>query len=218
MPASFNISTTRSELQARKKQIELTRQGYDLLDKKRMALLKELMRLEVDVVGQAERLQETAAQAHQSLAYSAAKSGRAALRSAAVGRHKEVSLEMETRMIMGVKLPHIKSYDLIKSEPESSFYSINQSSAVEETASSFEAEVIAILHLVEGEMQFTRLLEEIRTTTRRLKAIENILLPRLEAERNYIRMALEERERSDHNRLKIAKDILEIKHSTTKSK
>ena len=89
---------------------------------------------------------------------------------------------------------------------------------MEETAASFKAEVIAILHLVEGEMQFTRLLEEIRTITRRLKAIENILLPRLEAERNYIRMALEERERSDHNRLKIAKDILEIKHSTTKSK
>lgn len=86
---------------------------------------------------------------------------------------------------------------------------------MEETAASFEAEVIAILHLVEGEMQFTRLLEEIRTTTRRLKAIENILLPRLEAERNYIRMALEERERSDHNRLKIAKEILEVKHSPT---
>ena len=86
---------------------------------------------------------------------------------------------------------------------------------MEETAAAFEAEVIAILHLVEGEMQFTRLLEEIQTTTRRLKAIENILLPRLEAERNYIRMMLEERERSDHNRLKIAKEILEVKHSPT---
>jgi H(+)-transporting ATP synthase subunit D len=99
-----------------------------------------------------------------------------------------------------------------------SFYSIDQSPAVEETAAAFEAEVIAILHLFESEMQFTRLLEEIRTTTRRLKAIENILLPRLEAERNYIRMALEERERSEHNRLKIAKDILEEKHIQTQSK
>ena len=89
---------------------------------------------------------------------------------------------------------------------------------MEETAAAFEAEVIAILHLFESEMQFTRLLEEIRTTTRRLKAIENILLPRLEAERNYIRMALEERERSEHNRLKIAKDILEEKHILTQTK
>jgi V/A-type H+/Na+-transporting ATPase subunit D len=218
MPVSFNTSTTRSELQIRKKQIELTRQGYDLLDKKRMALLKELMRLEVDVVEKAEILQETATLAHQSLAYSAAKFSRATLRSAAIGRHKEVSLVMETHMIMGVTLPYIKSYNLIKPGLESSIISMNQSPTIEETAASFEAEVIAILHLVEGEMQFTRLLEEIRTTTRRLKAIENILLPRLEAERNYIRMALEERERSDHNRLKIAKDNLGTKHSPIQSK
>jgi V/A-type H+/Na+-transporting ATPase subunit D len=215
MPFSFNISTTRSELQIRKKQIELTRQGYNLLDKKRMALLQELMHLEDDVVGQADHLEMTATQAHQSLAFSASKSGRTALRSAAIGRHKEVSLEMGTRIIMGVKLPHIKSYSLIDPEPESSF---SQSPAVEETVAAFEAEVIAILHLFESEMQFTRLLEEIRTTTRRLKAIENILLPRLEAERNYIRMALEERERSEHNRLKIAKDILEEKHIQTQTK
>jgi len=215
MSASFNISTTRSELQARKKQIELTRQGYNLLDKKRMALLQELMRLEDDVVGQAGWLQETAAQARQSLAYSVAKSGRAYIRSFAMGRHRDVSLEMETRKIMGIKLPHIKTYGLIDSAPGSKVREINQSSAVEETAAAFEAEIIAILHLVEGEMQFTRLLEEIRVTTRRLKAIENILLPRLEEERNYIRMALEERERSDHNRLKIARDTLEVKHSQT---
>jgi len=69
--------------------------------------------------------------------------------------------------------------------------------------------------LVEGELQFPRLLEEIRTTIRKLKAIENILFQRLEAERNYIRMAWEGHERSDHNCLKITKDILDIKHSTT---
>jgi vacuolar-type H+-ATPase subunit D/Vma8 len=89
---------------------------------------------------------------------------------------------------------------------------------VEETAAAFEAEVIAILHLFESEMQFTRLLEEIRSTTWWLKAIENILLPLLEVERNYIRMALEERKRSEHNRLKIARDILEEKHIQTQTK
>jgi vacuolar-type H+-ATPase subunit D/Vma8 len=77
---------------------------------------------------------------------------------------------------------------------------------VEETAAAFEAEVIAILHLFESEMQFTRLLEEIRSTTL------------LEVERNYIRMALEERKRSEHNRLKIARDILEEKHIQTQTK
>jgi vacuolar-type H+-ATPase subunit D/Vma8 len=48
-----------------------------------------------------------------------------------------------------------------------------------------------------------------------LKAIENIVLPRLLSELNYIRVALDERERSDHNRLKIAKDILKTKRTNT---
>jgi vacuolar-type H+-ATPase subunit D/Vma8 len=81
----------------------------------------------------------------------------------------------------------------------------------------FELEVIAIPYLFESEMQFTRLLEEIHSTTRRLKAIENILFPHLEAQRNSIRMALKERERSEHNRLKITRDILEEKHIQTQT-
>jgi vacuolar-type H+-ATPase subunit D/Vma8 len=43
-------------------------------------------------------------------------------------------------------------------------------------------------------------------------------LARLEAERNYICMALEERERSKYNRWRIARDILEEKHNQTQIK
>jgi V/A-type H+/Na+-transporting ATPase subunit D len=213
MPANLNISTTRSELQARKKQIELTRQGYNLLDKKRMALLQELLHMEDDMVGRAEGLQQAVLQARQVLAYSAAKSGPAAIRSAAMGQQKEMSLQMETRSVMGVKLPYIKSYELADVHSASASGDAYPSLGVKETAAAFRNEVAAILRLVESEMQFTRLLVEIRATTRRLKAIENIPLPNLESERNYIRMALEERERSDRNRLKIARDAQEVRQS-----
>jgi vacuolar-type H+-ATPase subunit D/Vma8 len=64
-------------------------------------------------------------------------------------------------------------------------------------------------------MQFTRLLEKIQSTKPRLKVIEKILLPCLKAEQNYIRMALEECEHSEHNRLKIAKDIVKEQHIQT---
>jgi V/A-type H+-transporting ATPase subunit D len=212
MPDLLNISTTRSELQARKKQIELTLQGYNLLDKKRMALLQELIRLEERVVNQAENLHESTAHAHQALAFSIAKLGRNVLRSASTGNHNEVKIETDTRSVMGVKLPHIKSYNLDDSLQGSFTGFIDQSMTLDDVSAAFKAEVIAILHLAEGEMQFTRLLEEIQNVTRRLKAIELILIPRLQAEYRYIRMALDERERSDHNRLKIAKEKLNTKH------
>jgi V/A-type H+-transporting ATPase subunit D len=53
------------------------------------------------------------------------------------------------------------------------------------------------------------LLKEILHNTRRLKALELIVIPRLKAEVAYIRDELDERERSDHFRLKLAKDIIE---------
>lgn len=51
--------------------------------------------------------------------------------------------------------------------------------------------------------------EEIQRTSRRVNALENILIPRLVAERDYIRMVLEEREREDIFRLKRVKQKLQ---------
>jgi V/A-type H+-transporting ATPase subunit D len=52
---------------------------------------------------------------------------------------------------------------------------------------------------------------EIQRTSRRLNALDHLLIPRLEDERDFIQTALDERERSDHFRLKLVKRILEQK-------
>jgi V/A-type H+-transporting ATPase subunit D len=75
--------------------------------------------------------------------------------------------------------------------------------------------VDAILKLVESELRLTRLAGEIQRTSRRLNALDHLLIPRLEAERDYIQMALSEHERSDHFRLKLVKRNLERKHSSS---
>jgi vacuolar-type H+-ATPase subunit D/Vma8 len=50
-----------------------------------------------------------------------------------------------------------------------------------------------------------------------LNALDHLLIPRLEAERDFIQMALSEHERSDHFRLKLVKRSLERKQmSSTK--
>jgi V/A-type H+-transporting ATPase subunit D len=87
---------------------------------------------------------------------------------------------------------------------------------VDETASAFELNVQSIIHLADGEIQLAKLMNEILKTTRRLKALEHIIIPRLDAEYNYIRNALEERERSEHFSLKLAKRLLDRKKETPK--
>jgi vacuolar-type H+-ATPase subunit D/Vma8 len=51
-------------------------------------------------------------------------------------------------------------------------------------------------------------------TTRRLKALEHIIIPKLQSEYIYIGNALEERERSEHFSLKLAKKLLDRKYTT----
>ena len=51
-----NTSITRNEMLTRKQQLELTHAGYDLLDKKRLALLQEILRLQEEVVRRANEL------------------------------------------------------------------------------------------------------------------------------------------------------------------
>ena len=75
----------------------------------------------------------------------------------------------------------------------------------------FDSSVDAILRLADGELQLGALMNEIASTTRRIKALEHIVIPRLESEYRRIRMMLDERERAEHFSRKLAKKISEQK-------
>jgi V/A-type H+/Na+-transporting ATPase subunit D len=91
---------------------------------------------------------------------------------------------------------------------------VGTSTTIDEMAAVFEAEVQAIIQMAETELRLMRLGAEIQSTSRRLNALDNLLIPRLETERDFIQMALDERERADHFRFKLMKRILERKRST----
>ena len=82
---------------------------------------------------------------------------------------------------------------------------------IDEAASAFESEVDTIIELAESELRLTRLADEIQRTSRRLNALEHVVIPGLEAELEFIKMSLDERERADHFRLKLTKRLLERK-------
>ena len=74
----------------------------------------------------------------------------------------------------------------------------------------------SIIQLAETELRLVRLGDEVRRTSRRLNALDHFLIPRLKAERDFIQMALDERERADHFRLKLVKRSLERKREMDK--
>lgn len=69
------------------------------------------------------------------------------------------------------------------------------SSRVEAVAQAFEEQVDRILALATSEMRLRRLAQEIGQTTRWVNPLENVLIARLVAQRDYIQTVLEERER-----------------------
>jgi len=206
-----NVSVTRMELLARKAQLSLASQGRDLLEQKRTALLKEFLRMADTAMERSDVLQFAAANARHALARAEATAGAEAVRSAALASRAELPLQVTTASVMGVKVPHIEQKRVARSMLGRGYSIAGTSITIDEAASAFESEVEAIIELAEMELRLTRLAAEIQRTSRRLNALDHFLIPRLEAERDFIQMALDERERADHFRLKLVKRTLERK-------
>lgn len=203
------VSVTRMELLACKAKITLARQGRDLLEQKRTSLMKELMRIASTALEHSDALQLAASNARFALARAYAMAGTEEVRSAALASRAELPLEITTISIMGVKVPRIELKRAERSILSRGYSPSGTSTSVDEAADSFRGEVDAIIQLAETELRLSRLASEIQRTSRRLNALDHFLIPRLEAERSFIEVTLDERERADHFRLKRVKRSLE---------
>lgn len=205
------VSTTRAELLARSDQLLLAKQGHDLLEQKRTVLMKEFIRVVNNVMQHSEELQQVAVKASHALARAEAVAGVEEVRSAALAARGELTLSITMTNVMGVKIPHIEQRAAARSILERGYAISGTSVSIDEAASAFEEEVEAILQLSESELRLARLSREIQSTSRRLNALEHFLIPQLESECKFIQNALDERERSDHFRMKLIKRALQGK-------
>ncbi len=200
-----NVSPTRMELLAVKAQVGLAEQGRDLLEEKRNALMKEFMKIADVVMRTSDELEQAAADARRALTRAEALDGPEAVRSAAFAARGELSLSVEGTFVMGVPVPLIEQASAARAVIDRGYSLSGTSARIDEAAERFEAEVDVLIELAASELRLHRLAEEIRKTSRRVNALDNILIPRLHARRAYIEMVLEERAREDLFRLKTVK-------------
>jgi V/A-type H+-transporting ATPase subunit D len=199
------------ELLAKREQIALAQQGLELLQQKRSALLRELMRVADHVLGRYELLQATAVSARRALVRAEVMVGETAVRSAALATRGQLTLAMHTVNVMGVSVPVIEQKRASRSQLERIYALPGSSITLDEAATAFEMEVDQIIELAESELRLRRLANEVQRTSRRANALEQVLIPQLEAEREMIQMALDERERAEHFRLKRMKRLRQAK-------
>ncbi len=200
-----NVSPTRMELLAVKGQIGLAEQGRDLLKEKRNALMKEFIKIADAVMRDSDELEQAAMDAQRALVRAEALDGPEAVRSAAFAAQRELVLTVEGAFVMGVPVPVIEKESAARAVTDRGYSLSGTSARIDEAAERFEEEVDLLIELAASELRLRRLAEELRKTSRRVNALENIMIPRLHTRQAYIEMVLEERAREDLFRLKTVK-------------
>ncbi len=175
--------------------------GARLLRGKREVLAGEFFRLMREVVAGRDRLDAALREAARALTVAEALDGRAALESLAMVAGREVPVEVRRRRVWGVPVPALAAPRLRRPADARGASPLGASVAAVEAASRHEQAVEVLLEIASRELHLRRLGEEIQETSRRINALEQLLVPRLAGEARRIGQALEERAREDAVRL-----------------
>ncbi|MBR6336666.1 MAG: V-type ATP synthase subunit D [Ruminococcus sp.] len=199
---SQQVFPTKGNLIASKKSLALAKLGYDLLDRKRNILIREIMML----TNEANELKGSIDTAYRQ-AYDALRRANISL-GIISGYAKcvpiEKGLDLTTRSVMGTELV---SCELRRSENKL-YYGLSQTnSKLDEAFIKFGRVKELTVKLAETENNIYRLSVGIRKTGRRANALKNILIPRYEEQVRFISSALEEKEREEFSRMKVIKAV-----------
>ena len=198
---------TRMALLAGRAQLALARQGQELLEEKRDALLREFHREVRTILATLDDLEAAAGAAQRALDEARIRHGPGVVAAAAAAAAGEILIHVESQTVMGVPVPVIAPRDLVRA-PDARGRALEATGpAVELAAERFEQELSVAIRVASMEARARRLAREIRRTSSRVNALRTRVIPGLEAETHAIAFALEQREREDRFRMKRVKAL-----------
>ena len=193
---------TKGNLMLAKNSLALAHQGYDLMDKKRNILLKELMELIDEAKNIQEEIDITFTRAYACLQRANIEQGISKVQEFAYTVPIEESIRIQTRSIMGTEIPLVQ-YEENSPAPSYSFFNTSESLDIARLKFEKVKELTIRLSMVENSAY--RLASNIKKTQKRANALKNITIPTYEALTKSISNALEEKEREEFTRLKVIK-------------
>jgi len=199
------LTATRTELIARRLEISLASQGRDLLKEKRAALVVEFVRLSRGVLEIIEALGRRASESAGALGNAVAFDGPEAVGSAATAASGDIETHLSHRVVAGVAVVELEHDRISRARTGRGYGLVTTSPRIDVAAASFEKLLDLLLDVAAAELSLRRLVGEISRTTRRVNALEHVVVPRLEHERDAIEMVLAERELEDRIRLRRAR-------------
>ncbi|MDR2902945.1 MAG: V-type ATP synthase subunit D [Clostridiales bacterium] len=198
-----NTFPTKGNLILAKNTLKLSNQGYELMDKKRNVLIREILELNDKAAELQANIERIFKEAYASLQHANIEMGISNVERISYGVPIEETIKIRTRSIMGVDIP-IVSYD--NSTDHNPFFGFGNTSVALDTAmQKFNDVKDLIIQLAMIENAAYRLAINIRKTQKRANALKNVTIPKYEDLTKQIQQTLEERERDEFTRLKVIK-------------
>jgi len=176
--------------------------GARLLRAKREVLAGEIWRMMRDVLDGRTRLDLALREGMRALGLAKALDGEPSLVSVAPAAARDIPLRIAVRRVWGVPTPSVQAPPLVRAADGRGTSPTSWGPSGVEAARRHEEALEVLLTIASRELHLARLGEEIQETSRRINALEQLLLPALAADAARIEAALDERDREDAVRLK----------------
>ena len=197
------IAATKANLLDLKDAYNFAEKGYELLDKKRTVLIKEIMDRNKEAADLQEKIEESFKKSYESLLEASITMGSGPVYEMSHSIAKEKEYEIVSKSVMGVEIPKVK----YESEELNTEYSLHNTTVAFDIASLDMHNIKYLIYqLAEIETSIFRLAQEIKKTGKKANALEKVQIPKYKKMINDIENELEEKERDDFFRLKKVKD------------
>lgn len=194
-----NIVPTKANLIKAKNLLDFSEKGFELLDKKRNVLIREMMGLMDKAKDVQNRVSSTFEEAYKALQVVNVSMGVNNVEEIAISVPTTEKYEILLKSVMGVEIPFVK-YGKKDLEPYYGFFRTNP--ALDIAVTKFKEVKYLIYELAEIENSVFKLAMEIKKTQKRANALEKIQIPKYQEQVKIIEEVLEEKEREDFFRLK----------------
>ncbi|MDR3312566.1 MAG: V-type ATP synthase subunit D [Spirochaetaceae bacterium] len=191
---SLNVAPTKSNLLAMGEELDIARQGYDLLEQKREVLVMELMRM-VEKVKLLERdIEKRIDTAYAALTSMLMMAGGDRVERISRGVHYDFRIVEKRVVIAGMRFSSLEA----RLPKPGLFYSFMETFAdVDKVAVEFFKLLELLTDMAAIRSIVWRLALEVKKTQRRVNALDKIVIPQTRDTKAYIEGVLEEREREN---------------------
>jgi V/A-type H+/Na+-transporting ATPase subunit D len=202
------IHPTRTNLLLLKEKSRSVQNSNAILKARRQALIRELLTTTAPFLASRDTVQATYGQAVRELALALAIEGGEMLHSLAAVAAGDFGLEVSEQRVMGLRYKEVSVRATLLRNLEKRGYDYRTTTPrLEETLHHFEEILEAMLEIAAFESKLKRLGQEVVRVTRRIRVLEERLLPDLQQQVKTIARFLGERERESTFRLKRFRDL-----------